>query len=224
MTEKKYPEEIYPKLGFRTDDFGRLTYRTTFNSDYEYAYDLGYRDGRFKERLEASNPRAGWSNLTEAIQAGERVDWERLDGLEAKCVHPELGALTYKMERNIHFSMGSSSGWCASDRPRMWDTALYNSWHGEGGWSLWVKGDLPLRKRTADELEPGTCFRARFKRNGTEHNYKYAQLVNVTPEKQVVICYSHQLVSIFNRHYAPGEVEAIEVYGIATFPAPKEEA
>ena len=46
MTEKKYPEEIYPKLGFRTDDFGRITYRTTFDSDYEYAYDLGYKHGQ----------------------------------------------------------------------------------------------------------------------------------------------------------------------------------
>lgn len=224
MTEKKYPEEIYPKLGFRTDDFGRLTYRTTFNSDCEYAYDLGYRDGRFKERLEASNPRAGWSNLTEAIAAGERIDWDALDGLEARCVHPELGTLTHKLERDICYSETSFNGWYLEPVDLAWENAILEAWEGIGGWSLWVKGDLPLRKQTADELEPGTCFRARFKRNGTEHNYKYAQLVNVTPEKQVVICYSHQLVSIFDWHYAPGEVEAIEVYGIATFPAPKEEA
>lgn len=221
MTEKKkYPEEIY-----KDAETGGEHFIPRFRETFEKAYDLGFRDRRFKERLEASNPLAGWSNLTEAIQDGERIDWDALDGIEAKCVHPEIGILTSKLDRDpIELELEKAEAWFTNKADVAWGSALLQAWRCADGWSLWVKGDLPLRKRTADELEPGTCFRARFKRNGTEHNYKYAQLVNVTPEKQVVICYSHQLVSIFNRHYAPGEVEAIEVYGIATFPAPKEEA
>ena len=148
MTEKKnYPEEIYKDFPTCGSEKGNIA---AHMAGRQHAYDLGFRDGRFKERLEASDPLAGWSNLTEAIQAGERIDWDALDGLEARCVHPELGTLTHKLERDICYSETSFNGWYLEPVDLAWENAILEAWEGIGGWSLWVKGDLPLRKRTAD--------------------------------------------------------------------------
>lgn len=206
---KEYPVEIYPKPNERIKDSA------------ERIYDLGFRDGRFKERLEASNPLAGWSNLTYAIQAGERIDWAALDGLEAKCVHPELGVLTYKLERDGRFPPAKYSAWYKTGCPTIWLEALINSWYGRNGWSLWVKGDVPLRKQTADQLAPGTCFRARYEKNGETHNYAWAQLLKPSGQKPRVIFFSQALTTLFGSAL-PEDVEVVEVYGPGTFPTPKE--
>ena len=155
--------ELYPEAIYGTRNGGTMTHkqRDGFGGmARRYAYNLGYADGRFKERLEASNPLAGWSNLTEAINAGERIDWDALDGMEAKCVHPELGTLTYKLERDEKYTIDSVIGWYKSDYNSTWSRGLGSAWCGHDGWSLWVKGDLPMRKLTADQLEPGTIFEA----------------------------------------------------------------
>lgn len=210
MTEKKnYPEEIYETrdgltmtLKQRDGHGGRVRRR---------AYDLGFRDGRFKERLEASNPRAGWSNLTDAIKAGERIDWDALDGIEAKCVHPELGVLTYKMERFRHDAPNHYLGWASTST--VWDRAFDLAWQGESGWSLWVKADLPLRKLTADELEPGTCFYGKLR----EVTGTFFIFINSAGIKRA---YSLAHSDI----YEPEKVEVLEVYGIGTFDTTGEDA
>lgn len=224
MTKKKYPEEIYPKFGFKTDAFGCLTHRTAFNSDFELAYDMGSKNGKLKAELENQAPLVGWSNLTAAISSGERIDWERLEGVEAKCVHPELGTLTHKMERDPQFPPHGWAGWGTQGTElNHWDTIFECAWGGSCGWSLWVKGDLPLRKRTADELEPGTCFRARYKKNGETHNYAWAQLLKPSGQKPRVIFFSLALTTLFGSAL-PEDVEVVEEYGIGTFSKPKEQA
>ena len=220
MTVKKnYPEDIYPETATQTID-GPM-YWISHRKDYERAYDLGFRDGRFKERLEASNPLAGWSNLTEAIADGERIDWDALDGIEAKCVHPEMGTLTYKLERDGNFPPAKYSAWYKTDCPSIWLEALIKSWLGLQGWSLWVKGELPLRKLTADQLEPGTCFRARYEKNGETHNYAWAQLLKPSGQKPRIIFLSQALTTLFGSAL-PEDVEVVEVYGVGTYPTPKE--
>lgn len=222
MAEKKnYPEEIYPKRKTEKTAFGIMESWHSSNLDYERAYDLGYRDGRFKERLEASNPLAGWSNLTEAIKAGERIDWERLNSLEVKCVHPELGTLTHKLERFAQCPADDFTGWYKEDYHTGWSGVFSYSWEGAGGWSLWAKGDIPLRKLTADQLEPGTCFRARYEKNGETHNYAWAQLLKPSGQKHRVIFLSQALTTLFGSAF-PEDVEVVEVYGVGTFPTPKE--
>lgn len=225
MTEKKkYPEEIYPKRKTEKTAFGIMESWHSTNLDYERAYDLGFRDGRFKERLEASNPLAGWSNLTEAIEAGERIDWERLDGLEAQCVHSELGALTHKLVRDQPEPPDGWAGWGTKETELThWDTIFECAWAGSSGWSLWVKGDLPLRKRTADELEPGTCFRARYEKNGETHNYAWAQLLKPSGQKPRVIFLSQALTTLFGSAL-PEDVEVVDAYGVGTFPTPEGDA
>ncbi|WP_237692937.1 hypothetical protein [Rothia nasimurium] len=219
MTVKKnYPEDIYPETATQTID-GPM-YWISHRKDYERAYDLGFRDGRFKERLEASNPLAGWSNLTEAIKTGERIDWEKLDGLEAKCVHPDLGVLTYKLERDGSFPPAKYSAWYKTDCPSIWLEALIKSWLGRGGWSLWIKGELPLRKLTADQLEPGTCFRARYTGVHYTHTHLRAQIVQVG-DKTHVACFSGSAPAVIIWR-DPADIEVLEVYGVGTFPTPKE--
>lgn len=223
MTEKKnYPEEIYETrdgltmtLKQRDGHGGRVRRR---------AYNLGFRDGRSTEHLLNSlNPLAGWSNLTEAIAAGERIDWKRLDGVEARCVHPELGALTYKLERDNVCSSTMPSGWYMNKSANVWKQAVSDGWYGLQGWSLWVKGDLPLRKRTADQLAPGTCFAARHSKGEYTQSYSYAQLVKADGQKPMVVCYSRYLTGIFAT-IPPEEAEVLEVYGVGTFEKPEEDA
>ncbi|WP_237206483.1 hypothetical protein [Rothia nasimurium] len=223
MTKKKYPEEIYPKFGFKTDAFGRLTQWTTCNSDFERAYDLGFRDGSDKERLEASNPLVGWSNLTAAIADGERIDWDALDGLEAKCVHPELGTLTHKLVRDQPEPPYSWTGWGDADSMiSHWDTVFECAWQGSSGWTLWIKGDIPLRKQTADELALGTCFRARYQKGALTHTYAWAQVVEVLDIAHVA-CFNEHFTHVI-ASYHPADIEVLEVYGVGIFQAPKENA
>lgn len=214
MTEKNYPEEIY-----KDAETGGEHFIPRFRETFEKAYDLGYEHGQQTQ----GDTLVGWSNLTEAIKAGERIDWERLDGLEAKCVHPELGVLTHKMERDQLCLADDYTGWYKGDFPTGWSEVFFCSWQDCAGWSLWVKGDLPLRKLTADQLALGTCFAAR--RNKGEHtkSYSYAQLVKADGQKPMVVCYSRYLTGIFAT-IDPKEVEVIDIYGEGTFEKPKGDA
>lgn len=207
---KEYPVEIYPKPNERIKDSA------------ERIYDLGFRDGRFKERLEASNPLAGWSNLTAAIADGARIEWDALDGVEAKCVHAEQGTLTHKLERDAECPPEEHTGWYAENCPPVWPEAFYCSWLGRLGWSLWVKGDLPLRKLTADQLEPGTCFRALYQMGAGTYTYTRAQVIQIGDKTQVA-CFSGSTPPVIIWH-DPADIEVLEVYGVGTFQTPKENA
>lgn len=215
MTDKKnYPEEIY-----KDAETGGEHFIPRFRETFEKAYDLGYQHGQQDQR-----DLTGWSNLTEAIQAGERIDWEALDGLEAKCVHPELGALTHKMERDPQCPPDGWAGWGTRETEiTHWDTIFECAWAGSCGWSLWIKGDLPLRKQTADQLKPGTCFAARHNKGEYTQSYSYAQLVKADGQKPMVVCYSRYLTGIFAT-IDPKEVEVIDIYGEGTFEKPEGDA
>lgn len=151
MTEKNYPEEIYTE---KMDPSGVWTCRMPDTTDVEKAYDLGLAHG--KEQSAPVDPLAGFSNLTQAIQDGARIDWERLDGRVAKCIHPELGTLTHKMVRNHMWQSQYFSAWAAG--ARVWGHAFRDSWDGNYGWQLLIEGDIPVKLRTADELKPGSVF------------------------------------------------------------------
>lgn len=216
--------ELYPEAIYGTRDGGTMTHkqRDGFGGmARRYAYNLGYADGWVDRSKGVLAPLAGWSNLTAAIADGERIDWEALDGLEARCVHAELGVLTYKLERDGSFPPAKYSAWYKTGCSVIWLEALIKSWLGLGGWSLWVKGELPLRKLTADKLEPGTCFRARYEKNGETHNYAWAQLLKPSGQKHRVIFLSQALTTLFGSAL-PEDVEVVEVYGVGTFPTPKE--
>lgn len=106
----------------------------------------------------APDPLEGFSNLTEAIKAGEPIDWEKLDGLKVQCVNPELGALRGKLERVSLYYPFSAAAWWKDDSDRAYIEAFNQAWRGKDGWALWVEGEIPLRRKTADQLEVGTYF------------------------------------------------------------------
>lgn len=146
MDEKKsYPEEIYCK-----------DYVIGEMLAAERAYDLGLRDG-----AKPTDPLAGFSNLTNAIQGGIKIDWEKLDGLVAKCVHPEMGTLTKKLVRNCNWDIDGVMAWYER-YDTMFGIILGMSWRGTDNWSLWIEGEIPIKKRMASELPMLTHFKGAY--------------------------------------------------------------
>lgn len=109
-------------------------------------------------KAEKTDPLEGYSNLTEAIESGPPIDWERLDGLKVQCVKPELGALRGKLDRDICSPIDDAHGWWDSGMDGIYIEAFDSAWCGRYGWTLWVEGDIPLIRKTADELEVGRFF------------------------------------------------------------------
>lgn len=113
-------------------------------------------------KAEQLDPLAGYSSLTAAISAGEPIDYEKLDGLVAKCVHSTLGDLLYPLEvdGNGRKVIWESEGkfWFTTSGGKVWAEALREAWDGQNGWTLWVEGEVPLIRKTADQLKVGTYF------------------------------------------------------------------
>lgn len=153
----EYPEEIY-----RTLDGGLLTEsqrsRAVTMWPRRHAYEVGYAKGL----AEQTDTLAGYSNITAAIKAEQPIDWERLDGLVAKCVHPTLGTLLYPLEvdgngRKVIWN-NKGNFWFTTNGGKVWAEALRYAWYGQNGWTLWLEGEIPLRRKTAEQLEVGTYF------------------------------------------------------------------
>lgn len=104
----------------------------------------------------------GYTNLTKVIsEHGTNINWYELDGRKAKCVHPELGTLSYKLKRDTSMVPSSFSGWYKFDgsTSRTWVEALKQAWDNIDDWSLWVEGDVTLNLPIAGSLVPGTIFK-----------------------------------------------------------------
>lgn len=176
------------------------------------AYSVGYSDGM--EARKTTDPLDGFSNLTQAIHDGTRIDWEKLDGLEAKCVHPEMGTLTKKLVRNHHWDIDEVSAW-HERHDHLWGAILNRAWPGTGGWSLWVEGEIPVKNRTADELEPGTCIRG----------YYYKHNPDDCEPMTVVLLREGKFVSYIttNDIFPASEVNVVEEYGVGVLFNDKQE-
>lgn len=154
----EYPEEIYA-----TRDGGLLTSKQRKNAGAgwgrRHAYKVGRSIGYIKGLTQRPDPLAGYSNLTEAIKSGEPIDWERLDGLGVKCVNPDMGELHGALERHGSQVVTSPFGWWwrpGSDY--VYTITFISAWYGEGGWTLYVEGEIPTHRKTADQLKLGTYF------------------------------------------------------------------
>lgn len=92
------------------------------------------------------DPLDGFSNLTQAIANSVHIDWEKLDGRKAKCVHPEIGMLTYSLHRNRNVSEESPAGWYNNARgvTNQWVHTLKRAWLGVNDWSIWIEGEVPI--------------------------------------------------------------------------------
>lgn len=162
-------------------------------------------------RKPAPDPLEGFSNLTEAIKAGEPIDWEKLDGLKVQCVNPDVGTIRGTLERDPEFKANKLSGWWNGRMDHVYTIALSQAWLGRDGWTLWVDGEIPLRRKTADELPLGMCFLGTHPEvvGGVE----LRGVVVIGPsEVDKSVIYSNAL-----SRRAAAEVEVVEEYGIGTF-------
>ena len=106
-------------------------------------------------KAEMTVPLTGYSNLTVAIKDNEPIDWEKLDGLKVQCDNPDVGTLEGELERRGRVESDSPDGWWKGGMDYIYVNALIEAWRGEDGWTLWVEGEIPLVRKTADQLEVG---------------------------------------------------------------------
>lgn len=210
MSEKNYPEEIYPG---EMNIFGAKARRTPNIFDVEHAYDIGVAHGKAYAEKE-SDPLAGFSNLTQAIKDGIKIDWEQLDGRKARCMHPKLNGAEYHLTRDKSCPIDTPAGWYVWSEleSNLWADSLTQSWLGKQDWSLWIEGEIPVKTHAADELEPGICF--------------YGKLQGVTGAFFIFLnnAGTKRAYSFIHRDiYEPEKVEVLEIYGIGTLqPSNKE--
>ena len=112
-------------------------------------------------KAEQPDPLKGYSNLTAAISAGEPIDWDRLDGKRVQCVNPGVGELRGVLERDVLCSAERPGAWWSSGMHTAYIHSLSDAWDGEKGWVLYVEGEIPLRRKTADQLPVTTFFKGR---------------------------------------------------------------
>ena len=102
-----------------------------------------------------------WRNLTAAIAAGEPIDWEKLDGRKVR-MSCEMTSIEATLSRDDEFLPSGTIAWSLSndnDANHLW--GFFNdAWNGRYGWTLWLDGEIPMRKQTADELPFGTVFKS----------------------------------------------------------------
>lgn len=103
----------------------------------------------------------GYSNLTAAIKDEQCIDWEQLDGLTVWCAKSTVGALRGTLKRHaLCLALAHTPhGWYDESMDKIYTSALIDAWHGENNWVLWLESEIPLRRKTADQLKVGTYFR-----------------------------------------------------------------
>ena len=109
-------------------------------------------------KAEQPDPLAGYSNLTEAISAGEPIDWEKLDGMKVKCVNPDVGESRGVLKRDYECFVNHVDGWWVGGMDSSYVEAFCSAWDDRHGWTLYVEGEIPLRRKTAHQLKVGTYF------------------------------------------------------------------
>ena len=148
------------------------------------------------------------------FEPSDDLDYDALEGRKAKLVYVSGGELTFTMRRRIPAQPAHMpSAW--TPPLHTWQ-ALYSGWHGHSGWKLYIQGELPTKRVTADTLEPGTGF-AGVAPNGRS----YHSLIRIISAQGKSLVLSTSSIEYFKAK----EVEVSEVYGIGTFQKPtKEEA
>lgn len=152
----EYPEEIYA-----TRNGGTLASKDmqVNGSSWgrRHAYEVGYEAGK-AVRAEQADPLEVYSNLTAALKSGDPIDYEKLDGRKVQLVSPGVGELKGVLTRNERLKPNLPDAWWAEEMSASYIHALYDGWHGKNGWSLWIEGDIPLVRKTADQLDYYTYF------------------------------------------------------------------
>ncbi len=100
-----------------------------------------------------SNPT--YSNLTEAIEANRSIDWSRLDRKTARLAHTAMGTLTIRLELeedldgNLPHPVDTPQAW--HEEGSELEAVIESAWLGNGGWTLYIQGEVPLVPDTESE-------------------------------------------------------------------------
>lgn len=180
MSNKEYPEELY----------NLWCKETTYSEDMEAAYDVGFARGVKHAQANTGD----WHNLTKAIADGEPIDFEKLDGRKVRMMNEDGRDLRgYKLVRDSPTKADSPEHW---ELDKTVDYSKYPSeldiaWRGSDGWILWLDGEIPMRKQTADELPFGTNFKDSHGHGYVVVAYGKVQALygnyNVTMAKNIVV-------------------------------------
>ena len=146
MSDKSMMDSILSDLESKGSEWDETDVRSLI----ERAFEAGKAD--------QSDPLAGYSNLTAAIKAGEPIDWAKLDGKKVQCDNPDVGTNRGELGRNETYTSERSAGWFYKSMDKTYVRSLIDAWRGDDGWTLWVEGEIPLARKTADQLEVGTYF------------------------------------------------------------------
>ncbi|WP_346843762.1 hypothetical protein [uncultured Rothia sp.] len=152
MSNNEYPKEIY----MAGDEFSNFLVGkgSPIGDMAEKAYDLGFDTGFNSSKNYALAGAGDWHNLTEAIASGEPIDFEKLDGRRVRFTSESFDCVETTLTREEAFFAHSVNGW---DCPA---SLLFRmAWNGADGWTLWVDGEIPMKKQTADTLPFGTSFK-----------------------------------------------------------------
>lgn len=208
-----YPEEIYkyPLNGepIKIDDRAQ---RVLVEHGYRCGHEVGF--GYFNTLVTK-----GYSNLTLAFDDTSRVDFERLNGRAAMCINQEVGILRGHLHRDEAYPPDDYYGWYSDDAQSAWVECLKDAWSGENGWALYVEGDIPIKPKTAKELESGMCFHGKVRNGGSgdSTDLPRAQVVAVgSPEERSVIAYSSDFLTI-SRYDVPELIDVVTEFGIGVF-------
>ena len=147
MSDKSMMDSILSDLESKGSEWDETDVRKLV----ERAFEAGKAD--------QSDPLTGYSNLTDARKNGQPIDWDKLEGLSVRVFNPDISIVRGKMARNKHQPRDKETGWWTYGvHEDIYTLAFTQGWKGLGGWSLWVKGEIPLIRKTADQLEVAHFF------------------------------------------------------------------
>lgn len=206
-----HPEEIYKDINGKELSEPERIWGEGIN--LRRSYDLGHEAGYAKCLADRSYPLAGYSNLTAAISAGDPIDWEKLDGLKVKCVNPDMGELHGALKRDPACIPDVCGAWWDMSMDDAYTNALVDAWYGKSGWTLYVEGEIPMRRKTADQLEVGHFFTGKVP--GANGENLMCVFVGLGNGKHVRYASDFML-----SQYPASEWEVLEEYG--TFQKPED--
>ena len=139
------------------------------------------------------------------------IDYKNLDGkiiIISGLSGPEVRGLTLWMD-DMDGNPTLSTTWRASDP--YFTRLLRKAWRGEGGLGLFIKGDIPLKKKMASALVEGTCILGRC------GEYKAHMIVALTDRGKVAIpvqfggAFDAKTVEVIEE-YHQGDFDEADIY------------
>lgn len=103
-------------------------------------------------------PMHGFSSLSRAYHEGLAIDWSKLDGRVARVVRKSSRwYLEYRLHRNPAYPQHKIFGWISNSDSAV-GNILNNALVCDNGTELFINGEVPIKRETADKLAAGTFF------------------------------------------------------------------